>query len=62
MMDTIPQACARLKVSRSALYAQMRLGQLRAVKVGRRTLITRAEQQRWLSELPSAYPAAPRSQ
>lgn len=50
-------AARRLGVSRSQFYLELRAGRIRARKLGRRTLVPRAEQARWLSELPLAAPA-----
>ena len=54
--DPIPDACRRLGVSRSTLYLEIAEGRLHAKKARGRTLITRAEQQRWLDALPAAVP------
>lgn len=58
LADPIPDACRRLGVSRSTLYLEIAEGRLHAKKARGRTLITRAEQQRWLDALPAAMPAA----
>lgn len=55
LADTIPEACARLRCSRSTLYLELKAGRLIAVKVRGRTLITREESSRWLASLPKAY-------
>jgi excisionase family DNA binding protein len=52
--DPVPQAAARLSVSRSMLYLELKAGRIKAVKARNRTLITREEQQRWLASLPEA--------
>ena len=59
LADTIPEACARLRVSRSTIYLELKAGRLIAVKVRGRTLITLQEEARWLASLPKAY--APKS-
>ncbi len=46
----IPQACARLAVSRSTLYELLKSGELRAFKLGSRTLIPESELQRFIAE------------
>ena len=51
--DPIPAACARLGCSRSTIYLEIAAGRLKALKARGRTLITRAEQDRWLSALPT---------
>lgn len=58
LADTIPEACARLRVSRSTLYQELKSGRLVAVKARGRTLITREAQAAWLRSLPPAYAAA----
>jgi excisionase family DNA binding protein len=55
LADTIPEACARLRCSRSTLYLELKAGRLSAVKVRGRTLLLREEQARWLASLPKAY-------
>lgn len=52
LADTVPVACARLGISRSSCYIQLAQGNLRAKKVGGRTLISRAAQAAWLDSLP----------
>ena len=52
LADTVLGACARLGISRSACYIQLAQGNLRAKKVGGRTLISRAAQAAWLDNLP----------
>ncbi len=57
IVDTLIGAAHRLGVSRSTLYREIKAGKLRAVKVARRTLITRDDQAAWvasLSELKTA--------
>jgi excisionase family DNA binding protein len=43
-------------IGRSTLYQAMASGELKAVKLGRRTLIPADELRRFLSELPPARP------
>lgn len=54
LADPIPIACKRMGISRSTLYLEIADGRLAALKARNRTLITRAEQARWLEALPSA--------
>ncbi len=55
--DNIPQACERLGISKTLIYKEIGAGRLKAVKAGRRTLITRDAQQSWLASL-AAFEAA----
>ena len=50
----IPQFCARFRVSRSKLYDEISTGRLRAVKIGRRTVILASDAAEWLAALPAA--------
>ena len=54
LADPIPVACKRLGVSRSTIYLELADGRMTALKARGRTLITRAEQERWLAALPLA--------
>ena len=56
--DPVPIACSRLGISRTTLYLEIASGNLRAAKARGRTLVTRAEQSRWLAGLPSVSAAA----
>ena len=38
---TVPQACAVLNLGKTQIYRRMSLGELRAVKCGKKTLIPR---------------------
>lgn len=58
LVDTIDDAAHRLGISRALAYQQIRAGELRAVKIGKKTLITRADQQAWLDSLPQLNTAA----
>lgn len=55
---TVADFVARFRVSRTALYRLLGDGALKARKVGRRTMIARAEAERWLASLPAANTAA----
>jgi excisionase family DNA binding protein len=52
LADPVNVAARRMGVSRATAYNQIRAGSLTAHKVGRRTLILRTEQARWLAALP----------
>lgn len=51
LADPIPAACARLGVSRSTIYLLFSDQKLRAIKVRGKTLVTRAEQARFIASL-----------
>lgn len=51
---TVSDFVARFRVSRTATYRLFASGDLQARKVGRRTMITRADAERWLASLPAA--------
>lgn len=52
--DPIAVAAKRLSVSRAFLYVEIKAGRLISLKAGARTLISRAEQTRWLAALPQS--------
>lgn len=49
---SIPDACRVSGAGRSILYKAMRSGDLRAVKLGSKTLILAADLRRWVESLP----------
>jgi excisionase family DNA binding protein len=52
LIYTIAEACAAARSSRTALYAAIHAGALRAVKRGRRTMILAEDLRRYLQDLP----------
>jgi excisionase family DNA binding protein len=52
----IAEACAMLGVGRTTVYSLIKAGSLRAVKVGRRTVILSADLQRYAETLPAIPP------
>lgn len=53
LADAIPVAAERLSICRAQLYIEIRAGRIVARKLGRRTLVERSEQSKWLSSLPT---------
>ena len=58
LADSIPTAAARLGVSRSLAYLLAKNNQIQVLKVRGRSIITRAEQERFLASLASPPTAA----
>lgn len=52
LADPVQVAATRLGICRAQLYKEMAAGRLSARKAGRRTLIERTEQARWMAALP----------
>ena len=50
----IPEFSARYRVGRSKVYDEISAGRLRAVKIGRRTVILASDAAAWLAALPAA--------
>jgi excisionase family DNA binding protein len=57
---TIPEVVRITGTSRTTIYAEIGADRLRAVKLGRRTLILAEDLQRWLEALPSMSSGAAR--
>jgi excisionase family DNA binding protein len=53
---SVREFCERYGVGRSTVYAQFKAGRLRAIKVGRRTLINVADAEGWFHSLPALRP------
>ena len=56
-LETLPEFCGRHSISRTAAYREIGEGRLRVTKVGRRTLIARADAEAWLESLRQAHAA-----
>lgn len=53
----IASFCQRFRINRTAFYRELDAGRLVAKKVGRRTIITKADALRWLENLPEQRPS-----
>jgi excisionase family DNA binding protein len=47
---SIKEFCRRNGLGRTTVYSEIKAGRLRPKKVGRRTLISREEEQRWFAQ------------
>lgn len=54
----IAQVCVALGIGRTSVYALIRSGQLRAVKIGRRTIVLSEDLERYLGGLRAIEPKA----
>jgi excisionase family DNA binding protein len=52
---TVEEATAFVGMGRTYLFREIREGRLVARKAGRRTIITRADLEKWLASLPPRY-------
>ena len=57
---SVTESCVAAGIGRTHLYELIARGELRAVKVGRRTLILAADLDEWLQGLPSITSMAAR--
>ena len=56
VLFSIPRLLDIADISRTRLYEEINAGRLRIVKVGRRTLVTRAALKAWLEQLEADAP------
>jgi excisionase family DNA binding protein len=50
---SIPELCEATGFRRTKIYEELRLGNLKSIKLGRRTVIRAEELRRWLATLPA---------
>ena len=55
--SSLKNFCRRNDIGRSKAYQEIKEGRLRIRKVGRRTIVTRKDEKRWLDALPAGGPA-----
>lgn len=55
---TLPAFCARYSVGRTRAYEEINAARLKAIKVGRRTMIKSADADSWLESRPAVTPRA----
>ncbi|MBL8642110.1 MAG: helix-turn-helix domain-containing protein [Alphaproteobacteria bacterium] len=53
MLLTIPEACAMIRVGRTKFYQLLNAGEIKAVKIGKKTLILETSIHEWIFSLPS---------
>ena len=46
----IPEACNRIGIARTSIYALIKSGEIKSIKVGARTLIPETELQRFIAK------------
>ena len=54
---TIPEFCAWARIGRTKAYEEIATGALRAIKIGRRTLVRLDDASTWLSGQPALQPS-----
>jgi excisionase family DNA binding protein len=50
---SVKQFCAHFGMGKDRFYKEVKLGRLRAIKVGHNTRVLRADAERWLASLPT---------
>jgi excisionase family DNA binding protein len=54
ILNTVNDTCSMLSMGRTALYAAVRTGSIRAVKLGKRTMFHRDEIERFVKSLANS--------
>lgn len=49
---TVRELCARYGICRATFYAEVKRGRLRAIKLGKKTIVMRADADAWAASLP----------
>lgn len=50
LADTVPQACWNLNMGRTMFYGLVKAGEIKIIKVGKKTLVPRSEQRRYIEK------------
>ena len=58
LLLTLPDFCARYSVGRTRAYEEIQAARLKAIKVGRRTMIKASDADSWLESRPAIKPRA----
>ena len=58
----VREFCARYGICRDTFYREVKLGRLRAVKLGHKTLVLKSDAEAWAAALPEARSAVAREQ
>lgn len=53
MLLTIPEACAAIRIGRTKFYQLLNSGEIKAVKIGKKTLIPIKELENFINKLPN---------
>jgi hypothetical protein len=54
----VREFCVRYSICRDTFYSEVRRGRLRALKLGKKTIILRADAESWANSLPALDLAA----
>jgi len=49
---TVRELCGRYGICRATFYAEVKRGRLRAIKLGKKTIVMRADADAWAASLP----------
>lgn len=55
----VREFCARYGICRQTFYDEIRRGRLRALKLGKKTVVLRADAEAWAASLPALRLATP---
>jgi excisionase family DNA binding protein len=54
----VREFCARYGICRDTFYEEVRRGRLRALKLGKKTIVLKVDAESWAKSLPALQPAA----